>query len=101
MILLSNQYMPLHEEAVLTMVEDTKALSVFLACGDCLSHIYDFRIANKDAKSRFKRFKELETPLGVTQENMTKAEGYLTLTQVQGKKPIKMLRVLKRDLRIL
>ena len=71
--------MPLHEEAVLTMVEDTKALSVFLACGDCLSHIYDFRIANKDAKSRFKRFKELETPLGVTQENMTKAEGYLTV----------------------
>lgn len=73
--------MALHEEANLTMVKNTKALSVFLSCGSCLSYIYDFGLDKKDERSRYKRFQELESPFATARENLTKAEAYFDTLQ--------------------
>lgn len=70
----------MHENFILTKLEKSDVLSVFLAYHDSLSCVYDIGLSeNADLQERFDRYDEIEKGIVSAQEYLTKAEKYIEI----------------------
>lgn len=68
----------MHEDVILTKLNKSDALSVFLAYHDSLGCVCDIGLTeDADMQQRFDRYNELEKGVVGTQEYLTKAERYI------------------------